>query len=1253
MALYPITRVGGIDATDTGTPSIKNTAQGVNALGIDVLLVGQVVLGQMVNFDFVTPATPYPNRFTFGEKLLQSKVGNINSLTISKPTIHNAAFSIAPKAIAPPFTPFVVIGGETNFDFIDVNQISEPYFHFGKQIITKVGAIDGSVGMPVLEQPISLRPFGISSSNISTPMLGNNVDLNFHRLTDYKNRFNFGGSDVVTKITIGDKQQFGHTSIVNSAIGVSVPSLSYGYIPKPAIAHLKDKSNLADKTPSAAMLNFDFNQTHAQKNTKNIPFYFNVYNHAITIGVNALQVGNHHIRNTAEALAPIGFDAHTQGKTSLINDDYILPDALDSLTTGLPVIDHKAANSIQADGIVPPKLGTPNINTTQKLIHPPGFDFKSFGTAQIQLSLQLTKPAGINAAKFGQQHISNHKQDIKATGIYASNHFGQVIITNKNQIIKTGNLDLLTLGKPRISFRLQHLSPAGLNATLWTPSDVTYAVRYLYAKGFDHAHLGKAWISHHTRFIDPIGIEKTEQDFASNHAVMPTQFIHTEGFEATDWLTRIIPDNARLYPDGMEGKCGTPTIDNHTHYLLSKGFGNNDGSALTIRFGKLQIFNHSQYIIQDFIPDSGLVPQVGTDHNDFGKWVSIVNRNKTLIAFGVDNSKFGYSQIDNKAVPVLPTPIESEMGKPMIAYRVRKLPTSGIEPPHFGYWHIIRNTASVLTPQGFDNQDFGKPSVESNLQTIKQIFPFDNNDVGTPMIADRIRFLGVEWRYSISPPAIALPTIDNHTRYITPKGFDGTDGFKRKFGHAELIERFNIIKAHGREHSIFGADVIIKNLTPEIKAFGHDSAEFGTPAIRNEWREILPFGNQMSAIGTLIIKDRKQTIKISGLNANRFGVHTVKRLSAPPYSIQYIELRRFDDKGKEMDGYGVGIDEKQVSTPTVRTNVLAPKAIDGQTFGKLYITANTVLVDSGIYELGVGTPTVWIKQQFIRPKGMDYYINEIKMGKPQFSPYTIYAPSGDMATNQAKNNHPSGNPKPINTMTFGQSTISNQHRNIYHHKAANAQVFGRAVIANKHQVIQAKGFRYGYFGWHIIPFVPQTVEQFSDKPHKTAFGTHIIGFVGEQQNRIAMNGLNAMQLGEPQLSHFHRNIYPKAFFATQMGQSKRGDTPFMWQGLRIGERILGNYGGFDTSVFGDAWISNKIREINVQGFDSFVSEADIKSFKGRLTVKRVLDALPNKNTQTIGAVGITQSNMTTPNIRNKVHYIRPDGNSEQFRKGAW
>lgn len=124
--------------------------------------------------------------------------------------------------------------------------------------------------------------------------------------------------------------------------------------------------------------------------------------------------------------------------------------------------------------------------------------------------------------------------------------------------------------------------------------------------------------------------------------------------------------------------------------------------------------------------------------------------------------------------------------------------------------------------------------------------------------------------------------------------------------------------------------------------------------------------------------------------------------------------------------------------------------------------------------------------------------------------------------------------------------------------------------------------------------------------------------------------------------------------AMSSGQSLYDDTPFMWQGLRVGERVLGNYGGFDSSTFGQAWISNKIREVLLNGFDSFVSETDIRHFKDRLVVKRVGKAVAqNKKTQSIKAVGIESNNLPAPNIKNKVQYIRPDGNSDQFRKGAW
>lgn len=917
------------------------------------------------------------------------------------------------------------------------------------------------------------------------------------------------------------------------------------------------------------------------------------------------------------------------------------------------------------------QIGKPSVVNYNKELYPKSIIGLSFGQAKIENSQRfLVVKSVLSGTVVGRPKIENTQRALNPKGFDGTVFGHQTDIKNFNQQIKTGNLSTQAFGEHGIKLALQYLAPKGIDSPKFGKAWLSHFLRYVEPKGADSLTFGRARISYHTQFIRPVSIEKSQKDFATNHSIGGTQIISPIGTEMTEWLTRIIPENQVIGIEmGINGELGIPAIANYVQYISPKGFGNNDDSADTVRFGHANIYNQTQYITQYFIADSGLVPQVidPNDPNgisDFGRWTAISNRNKTIATFGVDSSRFGYQQIQNKAVPVLPTSITGEVGTPMIAYRVRTLALDGIEPPHFSYWHIIRNTARVITLQGIDDSEIGKPSIASNKQFIKQIFPFENNDIGTPMIADRVRTIDIEWRYSIAPPTIPLPTTQNHTNYITPKGFDGTDGYKRKFGRAELIERFNIIKTHGRTHDEFGTEVIIKNLTPELRVFGHNSNEFGETAIRNEWRKIYPFGNQMSGVGKPIIKDRKQTIRVDGFNANGFGWHRVIRMSAPPYSLQYIELRRFELKtGREIDGFGIGVDRYQVPKPTIRSNILFVDGVDAQQFGKTVVTANSIYIDSGIYELSIGSPKVWIKQQFINPKGIDEYVDYRRMGEPQLSPYTIYAPNSDMATAQARRNHPIPPNKrqyPIDTMIFGRASIATKHRQLHHshdkHKEMGVMSeFGELSIKNKNSTIAPKGIHRSRFGWHIIPFVPQTVEQFSDKEHKTVFGSHRIGFIGESNNRIGATGFNSQEIGKHEITHFHRTIYPMPFVAMQMGRSRPNDTPFMWQGLRVGERVLGNYGGFDSSTFGGAWISNKIREVRVDGFDSFVSESDIKSFKGRLTVKRAIDGLPKqrKPAQAIGAVGIEPNTIHTPNIKNKAHYIRPDGNSEQFRKGAW
>ena len=118
-----------------------------------------------------------------------------------------------------------------------------------------------------------------------------------------------------------------------------------------------------------------------------------------------------------------------------------------------------------------------------------------------------------------------------------------------------------------------------------------------------------------------------------------------------------------------------------------------------------------------------------------------------------------------------------------------------------------------------------------------------------------------------------------------------------------------------------------------------------------------------------------------------------------------------------------------------------------------------------------------------------------------------------------------------------------------------------------------------------------------------------------------------------------------------MGLSKPNDKPFMWQGLRIGEHVPLVIGGYDTSRHGLTWISLRVRELGAEGFDALRSEYELSNFKEHMTVKNADKRLPSKTTVT--ATGIEPANaIGYQDIKPGQHYIRPDGNSDQFRKGG-
>jgi Cu/Ag efflux pump CusA len=76
----------------------------------------------------------------------------------------------------------------------------------------------------------------------------------------------------------------------------------------------------------------------------------------------------------------------------------------------------------------------------------------------------------------------------------------------------------------------------------------------------------------------------------------------------------------------------------------------------------------------------------------------------------------------------------------------------------------------------------------------------------------------------------------------------------------------------------------------------------------------------------------------------------------------------------------------------------------------------------------------------------------------------------------------------------------------------------------------------------------------------------------------------------------------------------------------------------------------RVPDVAMQGFDAFESTYDLAHFDLRMRVRGT--PVPPQPAQVLGAVGIVPAPVGTPDARRGTHYIRPDGNAEQYRKGA-
>ena len=911
------------------------------------------------------------------------------------------------------------------------------------------------------------------------------------------------------------------------------------------------------------------------------------------------------------------------------------------------------------------------VENTKRAYALKGFNAAEFGSVNIRNATPSFAPKPIESLVFGQHLVAERIRRINTPGIY-HHVFGKPTIT-KTPEIKVGGFDALSIDMPVVTNYVRYVvatgfvtrnqigeafvamaqrkfKPNGFNASSYGNPTLTHGNRELLINGFDALSLGRqhqVWFR--VRSIAVQGIYQEQK--AYGHIVGGTQFVKVFGFDATRFGTRIVPENRQLLVNSFKtAEFGTPKLSLTRQFIIGKGF-ITVGEQPADRWGMARVYNAHQYIVQYFDIDSELNPP------KWSSWQSIANRNKIIGATGSEMTRFGRAQIDNKAHPFKPTGIHAEaFGRLFISQLNRPIRLQGIEPPYIPSWSAVYNVAKVIKPKPFLAPLFGSPDVYTNRRYFPRIGNFESMVFGTPMISYRIRKVGFESRYSIGPIYIPIHKVELYTRYVEPKGtaFD-------TFGMAILSIRKNIITTRWAHRDYFG-DATLKNKTPQLLMRGANSEEFGNSSIRLQWRELLFIGSENTVFGKANIAFRDRTVQLtSGIRHIDISTkHVVKGSATPPLMPQYIFLNNTDNEvlpGQEpsteiKDGYGIAPPVVQVSWPSLRQNILAPEGFYASKFGTTDIYSNGILLENGIkLEYECGTPTVILKNRSISVSGIS---NPITVGKPQMSPLTVWAVVE--APQQAKDIHQPINLHYVNSDSgyrkpgevFGLARVW-QHRPYLNPIGIEPlNRFGTTKIELKRRYIQPISFQAYRMGWHSVGDGTQEVKLYA-APNLNVFGLAQVKLREQLNKQIKPSGFNALSFGIHWISNLHREIRPIGLNSLAMGNS-RGGSLYMPQSLDVGPRRPTIPVGNLMEKFGTTYIGLKVRGIEVIGFDAMRSEYDVLNFDKRMRVTRKDLPRPTMPVNTLGFDAVLYG---VPNIKPAAHYIRPDGNSDQFRKGAW
>ena len=383
--------------------------------------------------------------------------------------------------------------------------------------------------------------------------------------------------------------------------------------------------------------------------------------------------------------------------------------------------------------------------------------------------------------------------------------------------------------------------------------------------------------------------------------------------------------------------------------------------------------------------------------------------------------------------------------------------------------------------------------------------------------------------------------------------------------------------------------------------------------------------------------------------------HQLRRLGPEPAVTQVVRPA------------GIAEPAMRFGVPFMNYRFLYPGSLgDSMCFGSVDLRAMSIYPSPGCAAPWPGVPTLGLKDRRVFASGWESNPREIPLsgyGDPnrlRLSPHTIYAPSSDQATEQATINHPSDGPHLINYYDkwqyahcgLGSPKVTHRHRSIHPYGHTDSR-FGSppAELVNKTHEVRPAGFRAYRAGLtrvnggqaRVIDLADEGVALFA----RPGLPTLHIDMTGWPQS-LRPRALDDTLWGQTEVQNQHRHLLPTGLYATQMGHS-RSDSPYQWQSLHVGPPVASVPAGWDSADCGEPWVSNRVRELGIEGFDAADFDYEFGSFHGRMRVRRA-ELLPG--VQRVYTFAWRDSLAGRPDFTPMRHYITPDGNAETFRKSG-